>query len=641
MSRWRLDNLGNNKIIWDASKNEPHTDHIEMSGKYISAIVNYGTGENGAVLLRRNLYYPVLRTIPNNTHATANQAYGEEINIRISVDGKEITEKPFEIIFDGIITIKSSDEAGKIIVARYLFPSTDKPMYIEHILIKNISPEEVFITIEAINDIRFERGVKGIYKFEVKLNGISEKIKPQDCISADLIFTGQKIHDEEIPVYPNRELSNRMSFINDIFNENLVLESSNPQIDCEFAFAKLRACESVFETECGLIHSPGGGPFYAAVWTNDQLEYHSPLAPFIGTRDINQAALNAYNLYIPFMGSMRSNYKCIPSSVIAEGRDIWEGAGDRGDAAMYFYGLTRFLLAYGDKKTAEKYFSALEWCADFCKTKMNGDGVIESDSDELEGRFPSGGANLCTSSLAYGGFVSAAQIAKELGYSEKHEIYLNTAEKLSADIEKYFGANISGYDTYRYYKENNILRAWICVPLTVGIYKRAPETMKALLSERLWTENGILTQEGDNTFWDRATLYALRGIFNSGENKDAYKYLVKYTEKRLLGDHVPYPVEAYPEGGQRHLSAESALYCRVITEGIAGITPSGFRSFYLKPSFPKEIGFIKLKNIKAFMDDFDLEIEKDGCVYNIIVKMRDGMEKKYICGEIEQIEINL
>lgn len=633
MNKWQLEK---NKIVWNIAANEAHTDRIEMSGKFVSAIVTYGISEKGGIVVRRHLFYPALRTIPNNTHASANQAY--DMNPQIKINNREITEKPFEISFDGVIEIKSFDEDKKIMTTRHLFPSTEKSAYIEHITIKNISSETFYISVDSIEDKRLGRGTKGRYIFNAKLTGISKEIEPNEILSADLIFTGRKIYDEAPEIYTRKELSARKTFASRIFNESVVLETSNPQLDCEFAFAKLRACESIFDNECGLLHSPGGGSYYAAVWTNDQVEYQGPFAPFTGLSDVNEAALNAYALYIPFMSD---DYHRIPSSIISEGHDIWEGAGDRGDAAMYLYGLSKFLLAYGDKKTAEKYFHALEWCAEYCVKKMNKDGVIESDSDELEGRFPAGSANLCTSSLAYGGFVSTANIAKELGYTDKSELYAGTAEKLRENIEKYFGGNVSGYDTYKYYKENDVLRAWICIPLTMGIYERSAETRKALFSDKLWTENGILTQEGDNTFWDRATLYALRGIFNSGESEEAYKYLKKYTETRLLGDHVPYPVEAYPEGNQRHLSAESALYCRVITEGIAGITPTGFNSFYLKPSFPDELGFIRLKNIKAFSNDFDLEIKRNNSIYNILVRLCDGSAREYMCGENNQIEIVL
>ena len=38
----------------------------------------------------------------------------------------------------------------------------------------------------------------------------------------------------------------------------------------------------------------------------------------------------------------------------------------------------------------------------------------------------------------------------------------------------------------------------------------------ALFSDKLWTGNGMLTQSGDKTYWDRSALYAFRGIFRVG-----------------------------------------------------------------------------------------------------------------------------
>ena len=71
----------------------------------------------------------------------------------------------------------------------------------------------------------------------------------------------------------------------------------------------------------------------------------------------------------------------------------------------------------------------------------------------------------------------------------------------------------------------------------------------------------MVCEEGNDTFWDRSTLYALRGILNAGHSDEVYQFLEYYVNKRLLTEHVPYAVEAYPEGNQRHLSAESALFC--------------------------------------------------------------------------------
>ena len=636
MNRWQL---SGDKIIWRTAENDPHTDYIEMSGKQLSAIVTYGVDETGALVLRRDLYYPLLRTRPNNTHAHSHQAYDGTFGLRISIDGEVIAEKPAEFALDGVVTIRSADGAGRLRITRHLFPSTDQMLYIEHAVIQNISPDEIHVEVAPVDDTRFGRGVKGVYVFGAKCGGVCGAIPPGGSVTADLIFTGRMTHDEETAAYPCKELSKRKTFVSRIFNESLVLETANPQLDLAFAFAKLRACESIFDNECGLLHSPGGGRYYAAVWANDQAEYQGPFAPFTGMDDVNRAAINAYSLYVPFMGE---DYRAIPSSIIAEGRDFWEGAGDRGDAAMVLYGLSRFLLAYGDKKMAAEFFPAIVWCAKYCQRRLNEHGVVASDSDELEGRFPSGDANLCTSSLAYGGLVSAANIAKELGHDAESEEFTRAAEKLRGSIERYFGANVSGYDTYRYYEGNDVLRAWICIPLTVGIHERSVETRRALFSDRLWSENGIVTQEGDAAFWDRATLYALRGLLNAGESEEACHYLAKYTQTRLLGKHVPYPVEASGEADhQRHLSAESALYCRVVTEGIAGITPTGFGRFTLRPSFPEALGVVKLKSIKAFNSDFDLEMERADGSYHITLWLRDGLEREYICGVNEKVAVVL
>ena len=129
---------------------------------------------------------------------------------------------------------------------------------------------------------------------------------------------------------------------------------------------------------------------------------------------------------------------------------------------------------------------------------------------------------------------------------------------------------------------------------------------------RLWTTDGLATQAGDKTFWDRSTLYGLRGVFAAGETTKGLDYLKKYSERRLLGVHVPYPVEAYPEGDQKQLSGESALYCRVITEGMFGLRPTGLHSFTISPKLPDGWNEMALNKINAFGNTFDIVVKRDG-----------------------------
>ena len=147
--------------------------------------------------------------------------------------------------------------------------------------------------------------------------------------------------------------------------------------------------------------------------------------------------------------------------------------------------------------------------------------------------------------------------------------------------------------------------------MTVGIFDRKEGTINALFSPRLWTENGLLTQAGSETFWDRSTLYALRGVYACGATEKATEYLKFYSNRRLLGDHVPYAIEAWPEGSQRHLSAESGLYCRIVTEGMFGIRPTGLKSFTFTPRLPAEWDKMSLRKIKAFNATFDIEVIRE------------------------------
>ena len=238
--------------------------------------------------------------------------------------------------------------------------------------------------------------------------------------------------------------------------------------------------------------------------------------------------------------------------------------------------------------------------------------------------------------MYYDALISAARLAQELGIpSAQSTIYSSQAKALDEAIETHFGRNISGFETYQYYEGNSTLRAWICTPLTVGLFKRSKGTINALFSDKLWTADGLASESGSTTFWDRATLYALRGVFAAGETKRAMDFLLMYSKRRLLGEHVPYPVEAYPEGNQRHLSAESALYCRIITEGLMGIRPAGFNTFSFSPKLPENWNSMALRNIKAFNHTFDIEVkrEKNGLHVNVFHGAESFLDMQKANGE--------
>ena len=629
-------------ISWTVKKGEAHSDNIEMSGRFISMITTYGVDEKGKLISVKQLVFPMLRTIPNDTHASLIYTFAAEAEPVIKINNRPANEQINSFSLRGILRVSGTIN-DNINIIREFFPSTDKPVGIEKFTIENTSARDIAVDVEDFEKntrSHKETSVYDVYEITAKTSGAGiYTVKPKEKLTFAVLFTGRKISDAPLVLDIDKELSQRQKFVDQMFN-NLTFTSPDPVLNRMFDFAKIRAMESIFETKGGLVHSPGGGSYYAAVWANDQAEYANPFFAYTGYSTAIEAGMVSWRWFSKYMNP---EYKPIPSSIIAEGTGFWNGAGDRGDQAMIAYGASRFALALGDKKAAEELWPLIEWCIEYSRLKINRDGVVSSDSDELEGRFPAGKANLCTSSLLYDALNSAAYLGRDLGKSPRLIAqYKTTAKELRANIEKYFGAEMDEFHTYRYYAGNDVLRSWICMPLTVGIYDRSKGTMDALFSPKLWSDQGLLTQAGSSTFWDRSTLYGLRGVIAAGAIDKALKYLTDYSNRRLLGDHVPYAVEAWPEGNQRHLSAESALYCRVITEGIFGFRPVGLRTITITPQLPVGWNEMSLKNIIAFGGrSIDISVTRSESKVNVNVSVNGKQIKNILTDNGSKVEIKL
>ena len=625
--RWEI-RPGGRDIVWKVGSDIPHDDHIEMSGERRAFVLRWGIDPNGAFRQERSLVFPLLRTVPNDTHASLMYRMATDIPSLLGVNGLALqAERVEQVSVDGALTVRSLWGVGKMNVGsardtkpvpvvemtRTIFPSRSLPLMCEHYVLRNVGGKPLAVYIPEFSQVVTTdpaKGVAGSYVVRGDLAGSGTfMLVPADSLAFDAVFQAYRSGEEPLRPDVAAEYAARMEFVHGCIDANLVLETPDPVIDTEFRYAKLRAAESIIETRGGYMHAPGGESYYAAVWANDQAEYVNPFFPFLGYGTGNESALNSFRHFARFMNP---GYEPLPSSIIAEGDDIWNGAGDRGDAAMIACGAARYALARGSRAEAEELWPLIEWCLEYCRRKLTADGVVASDTDELEGRFPTGEANLCTSTLYYDALLSAVPLGRELGVMPAVTArYAAEAGALAKAIDAHFGGEVGGYDTYRYYDGNTLLRSWICMPLIVGLRERCEGTVRALLSPELLTDDGLLTEQGGATFWDRSTLYALRGIYNAGYADRATEMLHRYSQRRLLGDHVPYPIEAWPEGSQRHLSAESGLYCRIVTEGLFGIRPAGLRSFDLTPGMPSAWERMSLRRIRAFDADFDISVGRE------------------------------
>jgi len=611
-----------------------HSDHIEMAGRSVNAVVKWKVSDKGVVELDRWVRWPMLREKKDDTHASVNYSFRSPEDPVPMIDGAVYQAAPATVFtIHGMLLW--TEPSGKVTITHTVFPSVHLPCLLERWEIRNTStkPVEIRIPVAAKDELQPpEKFLWGAHIMRTQwIGGGRHRLMPGEQLLTGMVFSGRQENDPA--VFPDiaAEWSGRETFIRSLEN-SLVLTTGDPACDRLFAFCKLRGAENVLATRGGMMHAPGGfNRYLAALWCNDQNEYISPFFPFLGDAAGNESARNAYQWFAKYMNP---EFKPIPSSIVAEGRGIWNGAGDRGDAAMTACGASRWVLASGDMELAREVWPFIQWCLEYCERKKTADGVIASDTDELEGRFSSGKTNLATSSLTYDALLSSAWLAEALGEpAEKPALFRQRAADLRTAIDRVFGATILGRETYRYHEGLDKPRAWICLPLVMGIHDRAKGTVDSLFSPDLWTKDGLLTEAGGTTFWDRSTLYALNGVFKAGYADRAAEYLDRYARRRLLGDHVPYCVEAYPESNQSHLAAESGLYCRIFIESVCGIRPVGFDTFTATPRIPQNWPGVKLENIHAFGRVWDFRaVKKAG---NVEIAIRSGGKECYHASQPE------
>ena len=629
---WRI--TDRQSIVWDLSidKPLPHSDNIEMAGSKVACIIYYAIDKNRNLLLNRDIIFPQLRTFNKSDEpdsrsyrAYHRRTYGAESQPNIFHNNKILSlNKVDSVEIAGKLIFHHTPVQG-ITLTRTLMPSMSERVFVEKWQLRNTSSSEQVLTIGNTKYNTSVAGQKGEYHLCTYSDAKPEiKLPPGESYSFAIYFSAG-IDNEKTENFDLGQIeAQRDDFLNKM-KDNFILQTPDITLNTLFYFSKIRAAENIFDSKMGIVHSPGGGNYYSGVWANDQVEYSGPFFPFLGYERGNIAAFNAYKM---FLNNIPENFKPIFSSFEMEG-DLPCCGKDRGDAAMIAYGASQYALLLGDREKALELWPLIEWSLEYCKHKLNEHGVVMSTTDEMEGRISTGDANLATSSLYYGGLKFAAYLATELGYKSKSRDYMKRHKEMATAIEKHFGHTLEGLDTYRYFDGNTNLRHWICLPLVMGINNRLEGTSKALL-DKLWTENGVLVEYNPDSkrtpvFWDRGTLYAFRGIFKAGSLDKSFERLLAYTHKRLLEDHVPYVVEAYPENNMRHLSAESALYCRIFIEGLLGFEQTGFKSFEITPHMPGGFDSYSIDKMYHAGAEISIKLKMEGSKIRIKIYKRDAL----------------
>jgi hypothetical protein len=518
---------------------------------------------------------------------------------------------PVSATFDGMLNFTYAENKG-ILVSRTIYPSNTNALVIEEWQVKNQSDKAVKMSVSATRQVKYTDEEIVVIRTCTGMEPVS--VAAGEKLSFIVSIQGKGIHAQDKVPDVAAEHEARVNLAKLAWQGPGRLETPDAALDLAFALQKFHILECPAETWKGIITHNGSLRYSPGIWANDPVEYSSPVFPFFGNDQLNNASLNMYRIWMDYC--KEKGIRPFPGSF--EYASLKLVQQQRGDDAMVLYGLSKFLLFLGDPKAAAEMWPLIEFSAQSVQGHLTKEGIIASETDEMEGRYPTGDANLSTSSLAYAGYRQAAHLAHDLGKKSVEIDFNKRADALRKAIEVNFGAEMEGYKTYRYFKENTTLRGWILLPIAMGISDRQEGTVAALLSDKLWPRRmdglDILAESTRPTEWARETYYALRVLFKAGRTEEGLDLTRRVVKTQVYGVQGPYPDEDAID-----MLCPGSLYPRVFTEGMFGIVPTGLKSFTCTPWLPKEWPKMAMRDLRTFGQAWDLLVERVGDKQKITV----------------------
>ena len=187
--RWQI-GTDQRHIVWRPGSDLPHEDCVEMTGEATSLVLRWGVDERGAFREERSLVFPLLRTVPNDTHASLVFRMATDIPSLLSVDGFALQSETVEQVrFDGVMEVRSTWRTGRsklglvsdyasepaVTMTRTIFPSRTLPLTSERYVLRNSSPNRTRTIYIPEYMQTFEtdpaKGVEGSYVLRADISG--------------------------------------------------------------------------------------------------------------------------------------------------------------------------------------------------------------------------------------------------------------------------------------------------------------------------------------------------------------------------------------------------------------------------------------------------------------------------------------
>lgn len=540
---------------------------------------------------------------------------GPDLLPAIRVAGRDLRiAAPLSVTFDGMLTVTYPVHDG-IVATRTVYPSTTAALVLDEWQLRNTGAKPVRVAVAPVRTVKpMEQNVAVVWNCQAVE---STTLAPGGTLSFVTRLQGGLADAPNPAVEVAAEHAARRALAEAAWRGPGRLETPEPDLDTAFALQKFHVLECPIETCKGIITHNGSLRYSPGIWANDPVEYSSPVFPFFGDPQLNRAGMNMYRIWQDYC--LENGTDPFPGSFEHAALKLVQR--HRGDNAMVLYGLSKFLLFQGDRAAAEELWPLIEMSAASVLKHTTAEGIVASETDEMEGRYPTGDANLSTSALACGGYRLAARLADCLGKPSAAD-FDRRAESLRKAIEDYFGAEVEGFKTYRYYQGNTTLRGWILLPLAMDITERRDATVAALTSDKLWPKRAegadILAESTRPTEWGRETYYALRALFKAGRTEESLDLTRRVVKAQIFGPKGPYPDEDAID-----MLCPGSLYPRVFTEGMFGIVPTGLDSFECTPWLPAAWPRMALRDVRAFGRSWDLVVEREDGRQKVTVRSGD------------------
>jgi len=158
---------------WDLKNdyNLPHQDNIEMSGKRVSAIVTYALDTAKILKVKRQIFFPQLRTLLKTTdprwyvyRAYLKETYTDDILPHLVLDNEIYVPTPVKsITLDGTLTVEHETDKSGLQVSRRFFPSPSERLFVEQWTLRNTTDKDLEIRIANQKSEEQIIGAKGLY----------------------------------------------------------------------------------------------------------------------------------------------------------------------------------------------------------------------------------------------------------------------------------------------------------------------------------------------------------------------------------------------------------------------------------------------------------------------------------------------